>query len=373
MNNPIKRLTAVLLTTALMIGACIAGVSSSVSAEEYTTYTLKGHRYAVIEKEMKPLEAEEYCKSLGGHLATVTSQEEQEFIAGIAAKVDYRDFWIGGSDEGAEGVWYWLNGEPWDYTAWYPGGSVGDKEPNNGLGTGENYVCMDKARDYLWVDCFGAFDGYSTTCYFICEWDDTNTKKELNGHSYQLFELGMTWEEAKKYCESLGGHLATITSQEEQDFVKGIVGEGTKKNYWLGGYKADNGEYAWITDEEFSFVGWTEGSPDNNQGLENRIMMWHYGGWNDVREDGKWLDSPDYGTANFGFICEWDDTSSQTVKGDVNSDGKFDIADIVLMQKWLLAIPDTELKNWKAGDFYNDSRLDIFDLCLMRKALISQS
>ena len=59
------------------------------------------------------------------------------------------------------------------------------------------------------------------------------------------------------------------------------------------------------------------------------------------------------------------------ITGDVNADGKFDIADLVLFQKWLLAAPDTELDNWKAADILKDDRLDGFDLCLMRKELVS--
>ena len=35
---------------------------------------------------------------------------------------------------------------------------------------------------------------------------------KYNGHSYKLFNDGMTWEDAKTYCESLGGHLAVITT-----------------------------------------------------------------------------------------------------------------------------------------------------------------
>ncbi len=40
----------------------------------------------------------------------------------------------------------------------------------------------------------------------------------FNGHTYYLY-TGYTWQEAKDYCESVGGHLATITSQEEMDFI----------------------------------------------------------------------------------------------------------------------------------------------------------
>ena len=32
------------------------------------------------------------------------------------------------------------------------------------------------------------------------------------GHDYQRIDMAMSWEEAKKHCEGLGGHLVTITS-----------------------------------------------------------------------------------------------------------------------------------------------------------------
>lgn len=59
------------------------------------------------------------------------------------------------------------------------------------------------------------------------------------------------------------------------------------------------------------------------------------------------------------------------VKGDVNADGIFDIADVVLLQKWLLAVPNTNLADWKAADFCEDEKLDVFDLCLMKRKLIN--
>ena len=65
--------------------------------------------------------------------------------------------------------------------------------------------------------------------------------------------------------------------------------------------------------------------------------------------------------------------SDENTKGDVNADGSFDIADVVLLQKWLLAAPDTELTNWKAADFCDDGRLNVFDLCLMRRALFAEN
>ena len=58
------------------------------------------------------------------------------------------------------------------------------------------------------------------------------------------------------------------------------------------------------------------------------------------------------------------------IKGDINADGAFDISDAVLLKKWLLAVPNTNLADWKAGDLCEDDRLNAFDLCLMRRMLI---
>lgn len=61
----------------------------------------------------------------------------------------------------------------------------------------------------------------------------------------------------------------------------------------------------------------------------------------------------------------------ETIMGDVNKDGEFNISDVITFQKWLLAVPDTHLTDWKAADFCNDEKLNVFDFCLMKKALIN--
>lgn len=64
------------------------------------------------------------------------------------------------------------------------------------------------------------------------------------------------------------------------------------------------------------------------------------------------------------------DSYVKKIKGDVNADGKFDIADVALMQKWILAVPDVTLADWQAGDLSEDNRINVFDLCLMKEFLI---
>lgn len=58
------------------------------------------------------------------------------------------------------------------------------------------------------------------------------------------------------------------------------------------------------------------------------------------------------------------------VEGDVNGDGVFNVADVVLLQKWLICDTDEELADWKAGDLLADDELNAFDLCLMKKKLL---
>ena len=95
---------------------------------------------------------------------------------------------------------------------------------------------------------------------------------------------------------------------------------GAKNNYWLGGYKSGNGNWRWITNENFSYTHWTPYQPDNFLGNENTLMMYNgvnpmnpankIGDWNDVKSDGNCNNEPFFGMNNFGYICEWDSISA---------------------------------------------------------------
>ena len=61
---------------------------------------------------------------------------------------------------------------------------------------------------------------------------------------------------------------------------------------------------------------------------------------------------------------------TEPVAGDVNADGELTAADAVLLQRWLLAVPNTHLADWKAADFSGDGRLCPADLTKMKCALL---
>lgn len=147
---------------------------------------------------------------------------------------------------------------------------------------------------------------------------DTLMRDVLNNnasqtHRYKVFNEGLTWQDAVKRCESLGGHLATITSEQEQsEIYKLLMQDSEKHAYWLGGFRNRLGNWEWITGEPFTYANWAYGEPNNANGVEdiitilgarNRDKFW-FATWNDLGSDGS--NHPYFGLENFGFICEWE-------------------------------------------------------------------
>ncbi len=59
-----------------------------------------------------------------------------------------------------------------------------------------------------------------------------------------------------------------------------------------------------------------------------------------------------------------------SVKGDVNSDGVFNAADILLFKKWIFGGSDIDMNIIKSADLNNDGIANIVDFCLMKDALL---
>ncbi|HNZ99662.1 glycosyl hydrolase [Ruminococcus sp.] len=60
---------------------------------------------------------------------------------------------------------------------------------------------------------------------------------------------------------------------------------------------------------------------------------------------------------------------SKGIKGDLNGDGQVNVADAVILQKFILGSKDVTAANWVAGDLCEDQVLDVFDMIEMRKLL----
>ncbi len=122
---------------------------------------------------------------------------------------------------------------------------------------------------------------------------------EWGQHSYYIVSYYMqTWEVSKANTKILIGpdaYLATLTSQEEHDFVanllEGVTGPDLYAEYWLGGYQQDpnaplDETWAWITGENWNYINWADTEPNDyygpfseaNLGIANWYDGWR---WND--------------------------------------------------------------------------------------------
>ncbi len=63
----------------------------------------------------------------------------------------------------------------------------------------------------------------------------------------------------------------------------------------------------------------------------------------------------------------------EIIQGDVNADGDFNVADVVMLQKWLICSQNATLTDWQAADMCDDDIIDVFDLCLVKRELLKNS
>ncbi|MCR5783195.1 MAG: hypothetical protein K6G90_10740 [Clostridia bacterium] len=141
---------------------------------------------------------------------------------------------------------------------------------------------------------------------------NTTIPQEYNSHRYEIFETaGLSWTEAKEACEKKGGHLATITSEGEQNYLEACLKKSSNDSYgyYLGAtLNSTTDNYAWITGEDWTYDNWRQGEPSKSGyygETETVLSILNYTyafGWNDVGEMGASND-PEC----MGFICEWDD------------------------------------------------------------------
>jgi len=114
-----------------------------------------------------------------------------------------------------------------------------------------------------------------------------------NGHTYRVVSApeGITWTEANRRAVAVGGHLATITSKAENDFVFSLLDHPEYWNRmghgpwmmgpWIGGMQAEgarepDGGWQWVTAEPFEFTNWFPGDPNDDckfSGAVNRICF----------------------------------------------------------------------------------------------------
>ena len=241
--------------------------------------------YFLTGMTMSWAEAKVHAEQLGGHLAVITSEAEQNTVVASIPGLSVARPWIGATDGAEEGVWVWVTGESFDYTCW------GVDQPNNtgdhmrfrtdldwrdanGKRSAGSLVEFETSLDPLNPDTDGdgLSDGDEVNLYGTCaqaadtdldgltdseelaqgtdpllaDMDgdgltdpeelalgtdprvaDTDGDGLLDGEecnqAYFLTEMTLLWPDAKTHAEQLGGHLAVITSEKEHNQIMAAI------------------------------------------------------------------------------------------------------------------------------------------------------
>lgn len=279
----------------LALGLSAAGLGTGIqanAAEASVTEAKEfgGHYYQLITTETKYGQAELACEFKGGHLVTITSQAEQDFVYSLT---DGEDIWVGADYQ--KGKWKWVTGEAFKYTNWNSG------QPSNP--TKSHYLQFWGGKG-KWDDCEDDENMY------VIEWESEKAyksqkakilnKKKYNKHTYRYVSGSFTWKEANAYCKKMGGHLVTVTSAGENKFAYGLTNR--YQDCWIGMNDAKQmGKYKWVTGERTDYRYFGKEVNHGRGGAERYMGFYNtksgYGKkWNDFSNT----------ASDMAFICEWE-------------------------------------------------------------------
>jgi hypothetical protein len=232
-------------------------------------------------------------EGLSGHLATLGSSAENDFVSDLLIGFVEEAAWIGGFEDNVTG-WQWDTGEAFNYTNW------SGSQPDNADG-GQDYIGLQSPGNYfgLWDDrqlpMTGLLVEYSQPSAPV-QWSSVDGG---NDHYYQIVRVpsGLSWESARDAAagmtlNGMTGHLVTIGSQSENDFIDSLT-SGSSREYYTGGFQSPDASsssvgWQWVTGETFDFENWHPGEP-NDSGPDEDYLGFRpseFSNWN-----GQWNDT----------------------------------------------------------------------------------
>jgi hypothetical protein len=140
-----------------------------------------------------------------------------------------------------------------------------------------------------------------------------------NGHWYIVDNQGRLWADAKNHAEAIGGHLATITSEDERQVILPLLLDGVPADAWLGASRPGPVQLpGWVTSEPFDFAVWTAGHPSS----ESQRCCLEINCRPETGEFGRWsIEYPFAGGGGQSSVIEFD--------ADCNADGIVDYGQIL--------------------------------------------
>ena len=156
-------------------------------------------------------------------------------------------------------------------------------------------------------------------------------RNPINGHYYKYTHWPTSWDNSERLAQRLGGHLVTIRSAEEDQWVTSRF--HMHRNCWIGYTDwGHEGQWSWISGYRGGYERWNSFEPNGSIGENYAAMLWGpEEGWNDAG-----------GTTRFIGLIEVPEPPD-TVIEDILEDRCVQLADIVaLASQWLTTDDDSD-------------------------------
>ncbi|MBE6632718.1 MAG: hypothetical protein E7620_00080 [Ruminococcaceae bacterium] len=145
--------------------------------------------------------------------------------------------------------------------------------------------------------------------YGKCNYESIlDTATEYNGNYYKIFNLTCTWEQARAYCEALGGHLVTITSIGEDAVCGQMYRANNVTTCYIGATDKDaEGVWTWVTGEKWGYNNFNTGEPNGGTGS-------NFGAYYIINGQTAYWDDT---SGEHIFMCEWEEGDVAWVRENV--------------------------------------------------------
>jgi hypothetical protein len=192
-----------------------------------------------------------------------------------------------------------------------------------------------------------------------------------NGHYYELVPGNIIWDEARTAAElrsfnGLPGHLATVTSSDENGFIAGnfAISEGARFVWIAGREPADDGVWIWDAGAEagtqfangrsatppYLFANWGGIEPNDFQQGEDYLMMNVGIEFAGIRT-GEWADAiavPNPSDPVLGYIVEYEPEPGPRISIKLLDSERLEISfsSIATRRYQLQSLADLTSNNW---------------------------
>ncbi|XP_054027215.1 macrophage mannose receptor 1 [Dryobates pubescens] len=242
-------------------------------------------------------EAQDFCRHIGGDLAAITSEEEQMVVENsiMRKSSSLQPFWIGLQCLDPEGGLSWSDGSPVNYKkdgSFYCAGfgccgAISDSMAWTAerCQYSHSWVCQIKKGTTLKPE------PAPSATYEVTEdgWVVHGDKQ------YFLSQETASMEQARAFCRSSHGELATIGDNSQRKFLwRYVLKNGKVNSYLIGLTQPSYHQLRWMDGSPVNYTAWAENQPSFSHGLENCVVL--------NKEDGLWNDV-NCGFSN-GYICQ---------------------------------------------------------------------